>query len=95
MTAPNIPASEASITVTINTECDTFNKPLTRSYYQSKTGENIGFGGEFQVEEVSPDCFVTPVCIGSFRFRWTPNDWFNVTYSGYGYFFDDEIGIIP
>ena len=95
MTAPDIPASVNSINVTVSTDCDTFTKNLTRSYYQAKTGEDYGFGTEFVVAEVSPDCAVIPACPYDFRYRWTPNDWFNVTYTEYGYFFDEEIGIIP
>jgi len=95
MTVPDIPDSVTSITVTISTICDTYSHTLTRSDYEAKTGESYGFGGEFTVAEVSPDCAVIPTCPYDFRYRWTPNDWFNLTYTGYGYFFDQEIGLIP
>ncbi|MBN1881940.1 MAG: FecR domain-containing protein [Deltaproteobacteria bacterium] len=94
MTVPDIPPSINSITVTISTDCDTFPRTLTRSYYQAKTGEEYGFGGEFVVEEVT-SCLAVPFCAGSFRYRLSPDNWINVTYSDYGYFFDQEIGIFP
>ena len=94
ITAPDIPASVNSINVTVSTDCDTFTRILTRSYYQARTGEDYGFGAEFVVEEVT-SCPAPPVCAGSFRYRLPPDNWINITYTEYGYFFDHEIGIIP
>jgi hypothetical protein len=94
LTVPDIPASVNSIIVTVSTDCDSFPRTLTRSYYQAKTGESYGFGEEFVVEEVT-SCPALPVCAGSFRYRLSPDNWINVTYTDYGYFFDHEIGIIP
>ena len=53
LTVPDVPMSVEEVTIELEAEtCGVINRTLTRSYYASETGMDIGFGAEFVTEKV-------------------------------------------
>jgi len=86
VTAPSIPSDIKTITVIVETNCDTYIKELARPLYQERTGKTDGFAVEFPVA-TSAGCVVAPLCPLSTTVRYItgPAGILDATFTDYGY----------
>jgi hypothetical protein len=92
VSAPNIPEDIKTITVAVETNCDTLIKELARPLYQERTGETGGFAVEFPVESVA-GCVVAPLCpLGTTVVYITgPEGVLEATFTDFGYDLSESI----
>ncbi len=95
MVAPDIPKSIMIVTVNSDTICNSSRSlVLTRAYYTAKTERIDGFGGVFIVSDRNP-CGMPGVCDPLLPIIYNsvgdPSRYLNVTYSGFGYNFNESV----
>ncbi len=95
--APRVPDSVQDITVPMYTDCNPSGHPavLHRIYYESITGEEDGFGGEFVMElTVSPNTCISSACAPTpVLYSDTGSKELVVTFTEYGYDITEEIDL--
>lgn len=94
VTAPSIPSDIETITVTVETNCDTYIKELARPLYRERTGRTDGFAVEFPVA-TSAGCVVAPLCPlpTTVRYITGPAGILDATFTDYGYDFFESISL--
>lgn len=95
--APRVPDSVQEITVPMYTDCSPSGHPavLHRIYYESITGEEDGFGGEFVLElTVTPNTCISSACATTpVLYSDTGSKELVVTFTEYGYDITEEIDL--
>ena len=91
LTVPDIPKDVTEVEIEVEADtCIPEPRTLTRSYYESETGMDVGFGGEFVIESVF-SCTDPHMC-GSQSIMYTsayPS--VSATFNEYGYYLEEWI----
>jgi hypothetical protein len=91
LTVPGVPMDVNEVEIEVEAEtCMPEGRTLTRSYYESETGMDVGFGGEFVIESVF-SCTDPHLCgMDSIMYDYTyPN--LTSRYDDYGYYLEETI----
>jgi hypothetical protein len=91
LTVPGVPIDVNEVEIEVEAEsCTPENRTLTRSYYESETGMDVGFGGEFVIESVT-SCTDPHMC-GSQSIMYS-NAYLNLSavFEEYGYYLEESI----
>ncbi|MBN1880939.1 MAG: hypothetical protein JW885_02090, partial [Deltaproteobacteria bacterium] len=92
LTVPDVPLNVDTVCVEVETDCDTYQIPLDRTYFYSERGVNTGFGGEFPVERTR--CTLMPVCTDPNLVQYDENGLSAVvSYDDYDYSISDSIAL--